>query len=263
MTPAMVAVLVLTVVAIVLFITEWLPPDVVALSVMTILMASGILTAKQGFAGFSDASTITVASMFVLSAAVTRTGALNYFGALLGRLFRTRFRVAYLLLLLGVGLASGFLSNTAVVVIFLPVLLTACRDARISPSKVLIPLSYLSIAGGACTLIGTSTNIVVSSLLPRFGLEPVGMFEVTPVGLLLLIATVAFMYGPGSRLLPNGKTDSGLEQRYGIGRYLLDVTLRPGSRSAGKPLSESPLIGELGVDVFGIFRNGTSLGWPS
>jgi di/tricarboxylate transporter len=165
--------------ALVMFIWERFSVDTVAILVMICFMATGILTPAEGFSGFSNPATLTVGAMFVISAAVFKSGILNNVGNLLFKAGKVNFTLALLLLLVISGLLSAFINDTAVVALFMPVVIKLAKDLDISPSKLLMPLSFGALMGGICTLIGTSTNILVSGIAAENGLPPFSMFEMT------------------------------------------------------------------------------------
>ncbi|MEO8161730.1 MAG: SLC13 family permease, partial [Arenimonas sp.] len=154
--------------ALVMFISERLPVDVVALLVLASLLVSGVLTPGEALSGFSSPATITVAAMFVLSAGLQRSGALRGLGARLARVPWPWLQA--LLVMLVIGPISAFINNTAAVAVFLPLVLAASAASRKPASRILIPMSYVSQMGGVCTLIGTSTNLLVDSLMVKAGL---------------------------------------------------------------------------------------------
>ncbi len=172
---------------ILLFIAEKFPVDLVALMVMASLLVSQIITPEEGISGFSNTATVTVAAMFVISAGLFKTGALKIIGLYLERIARHSYWVALIAMMLAVGIISAFVNNTATVAIFMPMLLNVAREAKVSPSKFLMPLSFASMFGGTCTLIGTSTNILVNSIAERDGIPSFGMFEFFP-------AVIVFVY---------------------------------------------------------------------
>lgn len=164
-------VLVVIFIGVILFATEWLSVDLVAIILMVTLIITGVITPEEGLAGFSNPATLTVAFMFVLSYALLKTGSLQRIGPLLGPIFRKNFNLGILIMMMFIGLVSAFVNNTPIVAMFIPVMVSIGKLSGISPSKLLIPLSYASIFGGMCTLIGTSTNVLVSGIAEKSGLE--------------------------------------------------------------------------------------------
>ena len=249
-----VLVLVLLIGAVILFATEKLSVDVVALIIMSVLLLSGIITPNEGISGFSNTATVTVGAMFVLSAGLFKTGAVNFLGAALGRVGKRSFWMAVIVIMGVIGTISAFINNTAAVAIFLPIVLGLAREINVSPSKLLMPLSFASMFGGVCTLIGTSTNILVSSIAEERGQRPFGMFEFAPLGLVMFAVGFIYMLLVGIRLIPDRGNDKDLTQRFGMGDYLTDIVLLPESKSVGKTLADSPLVKELNIAVLEIFR---------
>lgn len=249
-------VLVVLVAAVVLFATEALTVDLVALLVLTVLMLFGILTPSEGFAGFSDAATVTIGAMFVLSAGLSRTGAVNAMADRLAGALKRNFWGGVAILMLAVGFISAFINNTACVALFLPISLTLARAARVSPSKLLMPVSFAAILGGTCSLIGTSPNLVVSSIAASHGLEPFSMFEFTKLGAVTLVVGSVYMLTVGIRLIPDRRPTSELTRTFGMADYLTEIVLLPQASSVGKLLGVSPLIQDLDIDVLEIHRDG-------
>lgn len=248
--------------AVVLFATERLPVDLVALMVMSALLVSGVVSPAEGIAGFSNPATVTVGAMFILSAGLSKTGALNFAGAGLVRLGRRSFWLALASMMLFVGSVSAFVNNTAAVAVFMPVMLTLARDIDVSPSKLLMPLSFASMFGGVCTLIGTSTNILVSSVAEQHGQPPFGMFEFAPLGLTFFGVGLVYMLTVGVRLIPARRGGDDLAESFGMGEYLTDIVLLPESASVGRTIEESPLVRELNVAVVEVSRGGERVGVP-
>lgn len=248
--------------AVVLFATEKLPVDMVALMVMSALLVSGVVSPAEGIAGFSNPATVTVGAMFILSAGLSKTGALNFAGAGLVRLGRRSFWLALASMMLFVGSVSAFVNNTAAVAVFMPVMLTLARDIDVSPSKLLIPLSFASMFGGVCTLLGTSTNILVSSVAEQHGQPPFGMFEFAPLGLTFFGVGLVYMLTVGVRLIPGRRAGDDLAESFGMGEYLTDIVLLPESASVGRTIEESPLVRELNVAVLEVSRGGERVGVP-
>jgi di/tricarboxylate transporter len=158
--------------------------------------------------------------------------------------------------------ASAFINNTAVVAVLLPVALEMARAAKLSPSRLLMPLSFASMFGGVCTLIGTSTNILVSSIAEQHGLRPFTIFELAPAGLILAGAGIAYMFLVGIRLIEERRAGSELTEVFEMGRYLTDVVLGPKAKSVGTVAARSPLVKDLDVEILAVFRNGERLAEP-
>lgn len=245
--------------AIALFISNRFPPEVVAVILLTALLVSGLLTVEQGLSGFSNSAVITIAGMFVLSAGLQRTGLVERVVRVLERVARRSVWLAMVLLLVGSAGLSAFMNNTAVVALLIPVALRLAQLASQSPSRWLLPLSYASMFGGVCTLIGTSTNLLVSGVAQRRGIEPLGMFEFTPLGLIFTTVGLFYMFFVGIRLLPERRAQADPAQAYQIGRYLMEVVVSENAKSVGKPLMQADFVRELGVEVLDIWRDGLRL----
>jgi di/tricarboxylate transporter len=221
-----------------------LAPDALLLGGAVVLALAGIISSKEALAGFSNEGMITVAALFIVAAALKETGALEHIGrVLLGRAKDERgvlTRMSFIV----TGI-SAFMNNTPVVAMLLPVLVSWCRKHRVSPSRVLIPLSYLTILGGICTLIGTSTNIVVNGLLQeisktRADLLPMGMFDLTWVGVPCAIVGSLFLIMIGRHLLPERK-DLLDQMGESMREYMVDVRVEAGCRLAGQRVEEAGL----------------------
>jgi di/tricarboxylate transporter len=244
---------------IVLFALEKMPVDLTAIVVMVALIATGILTPMEAVSGFSNPATITVGAMFIISAALNKTGALLFLGDLSTRMFKYGFWLALIVMMCVIAMISAFINNTPVVAVFIPILLNAARKNNISPSKLLMPLSFASIFGGVCTLIGTSTNILVSSIVAQHGLRPLGMFEFTTMGIVFFAVGTLYMVLIGVRLIPERQEDSDLTQSFRMNNYLTDIVVLPGSKSIGEKIIDSHLVKELDLDVLYVVRDGIRL----
>ena len=262
MTLEIVIVLGLVFVAVILFATEKIPVDLVALIIMATLLGSGIISPKEGLSGFSNPATVTVGAMFVLSAGLFKTGAVNSIGAILTRLSKRNFGLALLTMMITIGIISAFINNTAAVAIFLPIVLGVAYDTKVSASKLLMPLSFASMFGGVCTLIGTSTNILVSSIAEQHGQPAFSMFEFSALGLIFFAVGILYMFTLGVRLIPHRRTQAELTQKFGMGDYLTDIVLLPQAKSVGKPLTNAPLVHDLDIAVIGVYRNNVQIVIP-
>ncbi len=255
MTLDMAAVLLLATGAVVLFATERLRIDLVAMLLMGALLLTGLVSPEEGIAGFANPATVTVAAMFIISAALYRTGAVAALGRVSAWVFERNLWAGLIAMMASVGLLSAFMNNTPVVAIFMPIVLTTAATIRVSPSKLLMPLSFASMFGGVCTLIGTSTNLLVSSIAVRSGFEPFGMFEFTRFGLVLFGVGAAYMLLV-VRWIPDRREVQELTREYGMGRYMTEVQLQDDACSIGYPLFESPLVKEVGLEILEINRRG-------
>ena len=249
----------LTLVAVVLFVTEKFSTDVVAVLVMVVLLVSGILTPAEGFNGFANPATITVGAMFVLSAGLFRAGAVNFLGRALRRLARRSSTLMLLVMMLGVGVLSFFLNNTATVAILIPVTMVVAQRVSTSPSKLLMPLSFASMFGGMCTVLGTSTNILASSMAQTAGLEPFGMFEFSKLGLIFFAVGVIYMMTVGRKIIPEHRTAGDLTKTFGLGDYLTELQLHEESPLVGQSLASAPLLEEFDIEVLQIIRGKDTL----
>jgi di/tricarboxylate transporter len=187
----------------ILLITEKLPVDLTSIGIMVALVLTGILAPKEAIAGFASPAVITVGSMFLISKGMIRTGAVGFISEKVIDFSRGRPGLAMFLILIIVGTASAFINNTPVVVLFIPIILSLSCELKYSPSKFLIPISYASILAGTCTLIGTSTNIIISDLSTMYGFGALSMFELSPLGLPIALLGIIFLITAAPKLMPN------------------------------------------------------------
>ena len=250
--------------ALVCFIAEWLPVDITALCVAVILIVLGLVTPEEGVAGFGNSATITVMAMFILSAGITRTGVVQVFRDLLlkwgGKSISRQIVVMGLL----VGPISGFINNTAVVAIFLPIVEDWCRKRGISPSKLLMPLSFVTILGGMITVIGTSTNVLASGIAEDLGYGEFKLFQFTALGIITFVIGLAFLAFIAPRLLPNRRSlnSDRVSAEYGLEDYVTEVVVKPNSQLIGKTLRTSQLRRDFQVDILEIIRDRVRLPQP-
>jgi di/tricarboxylate transporter len=191
-----------------LFVKEYFTIDTTSILIMSLFIVSAVLSPQEGFSGFINTATITVACLFVLSFAVFKSGLLNPIIKLLTVLGRIHYFFALLFIILVSGLFSAFINDTAVVALLMPVVLQMAKSLNIPAGRLLMPLSFGALLGGVCTLIGTSTNILVSGITESYGLEPFSMFEFTKPAIILTLAGVLYMITIGALLLPGRKSEN-------------------------------------------------------
>ncbi|MDJ0831240.1 MAG: SLC13 family permease [Desulfobacterales bacterium] len=189
--------------ALFLLISEKISVDLTATGIMVALMLSGVLSAKEAVAGFANPAVITVASMFLISRGMIRTGSVEFIAQKVIDYSRGNRKFALITVLLTVALSSAFLNNTPVVVLFIPIVLRLSCEYEFSPSKFLIPISYASILAGTCTLLGTSTNIIVSDLSDMYGYGALSMFELSSLGVPIAVMGVIFLYFASPYIMPD------------------------------------------------------------
>jgi len=241
-------------VALFLFATDYVSFDVASIILVVCLLASGILTPQEGFAGVSNPATITIAAMFVISEGVRRTGLLNKAGNFFCDKMEKNYWLWLFIMLLFVSFASSFMNNTAVIMIFIPVVIDIAARIGVSASKLLMPLAFAGIMGGINTLIGTSTNLLVSSIVQKRGGQAFTMFDFAPMGLILLTGGFLYMYLAGYNLIPARRKDDELTTDFQIQGYLTDLLVEPESHLVGEFLDEENLTEELDLDILRIFK---------
>lgn len=238
------------------FVKELWPPDLVALGALAILIVTGTINERDVASVFSNGAPLTIGAMFVLSAALTRTGTIERIARLFTRAAGKSEIKAIILLALIVIPLSGLMNNTPIVVVFLPVLLGFARSSGVKASRLLIPLSFFSILGGTVTVIGTSTNILVSGVVEEQGLAPFNIFEITKLGVIYAAVGAAYMLLIGRKLLPNRETLSSLLSSEDTRSFFTHAIVLENSPMLGKPLSETALGKSRSIRIFEAIREG-------
>lgn len=252
--------LILFVVALVLFSTEWLPVEVTALLMLCALLLSKLLTVKDALAPFGSDTVLTLACLFILTRALLKTGVIARLGAALSGRSRNPAGLVRGILSVVAGV-SAFTSNTATTAVFLPIVVGLCRRSGLAASRVLMPLAFASILGGTITIIGTSTNLVVSGALPTYHLRPLGFFELAWVGLPVALVGLLYLFFVAPRMLPDAEAD--LETTYNLRAYLSDLTISEASPLVGQSLRESGLGRDHGLSVLQVRRAGEMVQAPN
>ncbi len=247
--------LVVIAVAVTLFATDRFPPDLVAVSAMAALTLSGVIGPAEALSGFSNTATVTVAAMFVLSTAVLKTGVIEAIGPAVSREFRNHFSATTAAMMATVGAISAFVNNTPVVATFIPIVSKSARRARIAPSKVLIPLSFGAIFGGTCTLIGTSTNLLVSGIAERNGYQGFSMFTLAPFGLVIFVVGGVYMLLLGNRLVPERASGDDIAEDFEVEDFMTEIEIPQGSRAAGWTIASAFETAETPIDVLQLLRD--------
>ncbi len=255
------------------FFQEWGPPDVVALCGLAAMIILGLLPVndviqegaivKRGLLSvFSNGAPITIAAMFVLSAGLERAGAIESMGRIFTRFAgKSELRVMLVLVLMA-AMLSAFINNTPVVVVFLPIVLAHARATGLKASKLLIPLSFASILGGSCTLVGTSTNLVVDGAAQEAGQQPFGMFEITKLGLVYCVIGILYLTTIGRKLLPARSSLAELISPQTDRQFLSQFVVEKESPLIGLPLTETLLKQFPGIQILEVRRRGENQSTP-
>ncbi len=259
LTPEIITIYVLLVLTLASFAWEKIPPDMTAMTLFAVLLVTGLLPHDRAWDVFANPAPITVGAMFILSAALGKCGVIESMAGAMQGLTRLGYTWFVFIMLLAVASISAFINNTPVVVVFMPVVLSLAKKLDVPASKLLIPLSYASIFGGTCTLIGTSTNILVSGIGQSRGLEPFGMFEIGKVGLPILFIGILYILFFGRRLLPVRETLTSILSEDERREYITEAFVQHDSPLAGKTVEDSNLMKARGIRVMEIVRSGVAL----
>ncbi len=249
--------------AILFFVTEWLRVDVVALIVVITLMVTQVLTPAEAIAGFSSTIVLTIASLFVIGGAILQTGLAAAIGRQILKVAGGGEASLMTAVMLTVAILSAFMSDTGTVAVLLPAVISMAASVKLSPSKLLIPLSFGALLGGSATLIGTPPNLIVSDLLQENGMQPFQFFDYAPLGITLIIAGIIFMVTVGKRMLPDRTREKGLlrfetpeeiAERYRLPDNLYRLRVRGTSTLVGKSIAEGDFGAQFDVNILEIRR---------
>ncbi len=250
-------------VTLIAFIREWAAPDVIALTVLCVVVALGLVDFAKMTDVFKNEAPLTIAALFVIGGALEKSGAVDHIGRALRDRLSGNTRTAIFAFSVITAFFSAWMNNTAIVAIMLPVTLGFARSKNIAASRLLMPLSYASILGGCSTLIGTSTNILVNGTLRDMGEKPMTMFELAPLGIPLSIAGIAYLTIFGPRLIPARSSITGALEIDSRTSPLYHLLIGGDSSMVGKPLLETPLADHaIGIHIMEVRRRGTRLMLP-
>ena len=256
MTPDIILVMVLLLFGFFMFVTEMFSIDVTAMILLTILFMLGYLTPSEALSGFSNPAVITIAFLFIISRALQKTRILEYLIVRVRRLADKSILIGRAVYLFTIGVASAVVNNTAIVAIFMPVSIRLAQKYKMSPSKMLIPLSYSAILGGTLTLVGTSTNLLVNSIYVKVpGVEPMGMFEFFKYGAILMVVGLLYILFIAPMILPSRTSTSSLTKSYRLGGYLTEMRITAESPLNGRTCLERGINKNYDVMVLDILRN--------
>jgi len=256
MTPDIILVMVLLLFGFIMFVTEMFSIDVTAMILLTILFMLGYLTPSEALSGFSNPAVITIAFLFIISRALQKTRILEYLIVRVRRLADKSILIGRAVYLFTIGVASAVVNNTAIVAIFMPVSIRLAQKYKMSPSKMLIPLSYSAILGGTLTLVGTSTNLLVNSIYVKVpGVEPMGMFEFFKYGAILMVVGLLYILFIAPMILPSRTSTSSLTKSYRLGGYLTEMRITAESPLNGRTCLERGINKNYDVMVLDILRD--------
>ena len=261
MTLQIILLIIIIIATLVLFSIETVPADVVALGVMLALILLGILPAERAFAGFGSDTAIMILGLLILTSALVRTGVVQLMARRILRSVGESKSRLYWLLMTTAGVMSAFISNTATAAFFVPMTIGLSRRLKINPSKLLMPLAFATILASSVTLVGTSTNVVVSGLMTQYGLKPLGMFELTPVGIPILIVGLIYMFLIGRHLIPVRDGEKGDLQKE-ILSYCSEFEVTDDSPWRGKSLNDLGLGKEYDLTVLRILSSAGTIVEP-
>ncbi len=260
MTIEIAIVLAIIMLAFFLFVTERFPIDVTAVFILALLLLTGLLTPDQAISGFSNPAVITIALLFILTKAIEKTHVLEYLVVRINQMFKRSINLGLIIFLLSIAIASALVNNTAIVSIFIPITIRIAQSYGMSPSKLLIPLSYAAILGGTLTLVGTSTNLIVNSILIQDGTQaPLGVFEFTKFGIFMVIIGISYLVLFSKKMLPSRTVTTSLTKSFHMGGFLTELRILAESPLIGKTCLERNINRNYDVTVIDILREGSHI----
>jgi di/tricarboxylate transporter len=244
---------------VVFFVMEILPIEVTAMGAIGLLLLFDVLSWQEAISGFSNPAVVTIGAIFIMSRALVKTGFLEVFADFLAKKGGNRKWLTIFIFLLTVSIISGFINNTAAVAIFIPLAIDLCQRFRISPTKILLPLSYAAIFGGTLTLIGTSTNLIVSSVMEEFNMTPFSMFEFTKLGVIFLVLGTLYNLIISKWFMPSRSIISSLTRKYHMGSFLTEFKIGENSPLIGHSYGEMEITQKYNLQVYKIIRDSKNI----
>ncbi len=245
--------IVITVVVFVLFATEKYPVDLVALLAIVVLLLTGLVTPEEAVSGFSNPATITVLAMFIISEGIQRSGVVRILGEKILQITKTYFR--QLVAISGISSLGAFINNTPSVSILAPMVMDMSRKTKTFATQLLIPLSFISMAAGTITLLGSSSNILANNIYVRAGYAPLNLFEISKLGIFVFLIVVVYFLTIGKYLLPKREGHTDITDPYKKLKYNAEAILPQESELIGKKINQSKLK-DYGIEIFSITRDG-------
>ncbi|MCF7798095.1 MAG: SLC13 family permease [Lentisphaeria bacterium] len=245
--------------SIIAFIRELFPMEVVSFSAMVLLVLFGVVTPNEAVSGFSNPAVVTVGALFVLSTALVKTNILNILVLKLEDIGGNRQWLVIGILLVAIAVVSSFINNVAAMAITLPLAMQLAQRFKLSPSRILLPLSYASMFGGTMTLIGTSTNLLVNNVVTKAGYPALGMFEFTKMGLVFTAFGLVYVFILAQRYMPNRAIISSLTRKYRMSSYLTEVQISEDSPLVGSTCLSQNVSQQFNIIILEIVRNGEKM----
>ncbi|MFC1905534.1 SLC13 family permease [Chloroflexota bacterium] len=245
-----------------LFISGRLRPDLIAISALIALVILGLISPDQSLYGFANQATITIGAMFIVSMGLVRTGLVQWVAYRIERLVGNSELTLLLVLCTIIAMLSAFLVNTAIVAIFIPVVISITKTKKIALSRILIPLSFASQFGGVCTIIGSSTNMLVNGISISQGMQPFGFFEFAALGIVMVVVGILYLLIFGRWLLPKRKGEASQIDKYSLADYTAELQVLGNSVLVGKTWRENKISRDAKIDLPNLIREGKSVARP-
>ncbi len=256
------------IIAIILFVTEKLRPDIVAILIMILLAWSGVIEVGQAFSGFSSNAVVSVMAVMIMGYGIDKSGIMKKLSKKIIQLAGNGEKKLLVYVSLSVGLISSFMQNIGAAALFLPALRRICRRTGIHPSKLLMPMGFAAILGGTITMVASGPLIILNDLVLQRGYEKFNLFSVTPVGLVLLASGILYFYTMGSKVLPNPEIESRktpqniLKEIYDLPDNVFEIFVNKGSSISGKTIEEIDLWTRFNVNILAMFEDGSTVYAP-